>query len=114
MDAACAQLGARAKARAGNERAEHERKVAACAEREGSAKGPEPKPSAEMPGPDEQINLTDDAARLMGKSKREGCTQRYTARHHNLWKAMASLSQNTMTGSKQRAGRGLHFHPARF
>ena len=44
MDAACAQIEARAKARAQAEQAEYKRKVAARAEREGSAKGPEPKP----------------------------------------------------------------------
>ena len=79
MDAACARLEARAKARAENERAEYERKVAARAGREGSAKGPEPKPPADTPGPDEQINLTDPDARLMRKSKREGYTQSYNA-----------------------------------
>ena len=44
MDAACAQLEAWAEARALAEQAEYERKVAARAERAGSAKGPAPKP----------------------------------------------------------------------
>jgi transposase len=79
MDAACAQLEARAQARAAAERADYERKVAAREEREGSAKGPEPKPPQATPAPDEQINLTDPDARLMRKSKREGYTQSYNA-----------------------------------
>ena len=79
MDNACAQLEARAKARADAERADYERKVAARAEREGSAKGPEPKPPRDTPEPDEQINLTDADANLMRKSKREGYTQSYNA-----------------------------------
>lgn len=79
MDRACAQLEARAKARAEAERAEYERKIAARAAREGSAKGPEPKPPQDTPEPGEQINLTDADARLMRKSKREGYTQSYNA-----------------------------------
>jgi hypothetical protein len=79
MDTACAQLEARAQARAAAEQAEYERKVAARAEREGSAKGPEPKPPRATPEPDEQINLSDPDARLMRKSKREGYTQSYNA-----------------------------------
>jgi transposase len=79
MDAACAQLEARAKARAQAEQAEYERKVAARAAREGSSKGPEPRPPSATPEPDEQINLSDPDARLMRKSKREGYTQSYNA-----------------------------------
>jgi transposase len=79
MDAACAQLEARAQARAAAERADYERKVAAREQREGSTKGPEPKPPQATPAPDEQINLTDPDARLMRKSKREGYTQSYNA-----------------------------------
>lgn len=77
MDEACAQIEARAKARAQAERADYERKVAARAGREGSAKGPEPKPPKDTPEPDEQINLTDSDAHLMRKSKRESYTQSY-------------------------------------
>jgi transposase len=77
MDAACARLEARAQARAAAERADYEAKVAARAQREGSAKGPQPKPPVATPAPDEQINLTDPDARLMRKSKREGYTQSY-------------------------------------
>ena len=77
MDAACAQLEARARARAEAEKAEYEAKLAAREQREGSAKGPEPKPPQDTPEPDEQINLTDPDARLMRKSKREGYTQSY-------------------------------------
>jgi len=79
MDAACAQLEARAQARAAAERADYEQKVAAREQREGSAKGPEPKPPKGTPEPDEQINLTDPDARLMRKSKRESYTQSYNA-----------------------------------
>jgi len=79
MDAACAQLEARAQARATAERADYERKIAAREQREGSAKGSEPKPPQATPEPDEQINLTDPDARLMRKSKREGYTQSYNA-----------------------------------
>lgn len=79
MDQACARLEERAQARARVERAEYERKVAARQEREGSAKGPEPKPPSGTPAPDEQINLTDPDARLMRKNKREGYTQSYNA-----------------------------------
>ena len=77
MDEACAQLEARAAARAQAERADYERKVAARAEREGSSKGPEPKAPKDTPESDAQINLTDADARLMRKSKREGYTQSY-------------------------------------
>ena len=79
MDQACAQLEARAQARAAAERADYERKVATRQAREGSAKGPEPKPPQATPEPDEQINLTDPDARLMRKNKREGYTQSYNA-----------------------------------
>jgi transposase len=79
MDAACAQLEARAQARAEAERADYERKVAAREARDGSAKGPQPKPPQATPEPEEQINLTDPEARLMRKSKREGYTQSYNA-----------------------------------
>lgn len=79
MDAACAQLEVRAQVRAAAERADYERKVAAREQREGSAKGPEPKPPKGTPEPDEQINLTDPDARLMRKSKRESYTQSYNA-----------------------------------
>jgi len=79
MDAACAQLEARAQARATAERADYERRIAAREQREGSAKGPEPKPPQATPEPEEQINLTDPDARLMRKSKREGYTQSYNA-----------------------------------
>ena len=71
MEEACAQLETRAKARAEAERADYERKVAARAEREGSAKGPEPKPPKDTPEPGAQIKLTDADAPLMRKSKRE-------------------------------------------
>lgn len=77
MDQACARLEQRAKARAEPERADYERKVAARAQRQGSAKGPEPQPPNDTPEPEEQINLTDPDARLMRKSKREGYTQSY-------------------------------------
>lgn len=79
MEQACAQMEARAKARAEAEQAEHERKVAARNEREGSKKGPKPKPPRGTPEPQEQINLTDPDARLMRKNKREGYTQSYNA-----------------------------------
>ena len=75
MDKACTQLETRAKARAQAGRAEYERKVAARAERQGSAKGPEPKPPKDTPEPDEPINLTDADAPLLRKSQREGYTQ---------------------------------------
>lgn len=79
MDAACAQLEARAKARAEAERADYEGKLRAREQREGSTKGPWPKPPSDTPQPKEQINLTDPDARLMRKSKREGYTQSYNA-----------------------------------
>jgi transposase len=77
MDQACVRLEARAQARAADQRAEYERKVAARQERGGS--GPGPKPPSGTPAPEEQINLTDPDARLMRKSKREGYTQSYNA-----------------------------------
>ena len=77
MDAACAQLEARAQARAAAEKADYERQVAARDQRQGSAKGPVPQPPPATPEPDEQINLTDPDARLMRKNKREGYTQSY-------------------------------------
>lgn len=48
----------------------------ARAQREGSAKGPEPKPPKATPEPDEPINLTDPDARLT--RKRKGSTPRAT------------------------------------
>lgn len=77
MEAACAKLEERAKARAQQEKAEYERKLAAREERGGG--GPAPKPPAETPEPDEQINLTDADAHLMRKNAREGYTQSYNA-----------------------------------
>ena len=79
MDDACARLEQRAQARAAAEHADYERKVAAREQREGSDKGPAPKPPQDKPEPDEQINLTDPDARLMRKSKRESYTQSYNA-----------------------------------
>jgi len=79
MDAACAALEARAQTRAAEERAEYEKKLAAREQREGSAKGPEPQPPQDTPGPDAQINLTDPESNLMRKSKRESYTQSYNA-----------------------------------
>jgi transposase len=77
MDAACARLEQRAQERAERERADYEAKVAARAQRAGSAKGPEPQPPQATPAPDAQINLTDPDARLMRKSQRESYTQSY-------------------------------------
>lgn len=77
MEAACAQLEQRARERAAAERADCQCKVAAREQREGSAKGPAPKPPKATPEPEEQINLTDPDARLMRKSKRDGYTQSY-------------------------------------
>jgi transposase len=79
MDEACAQLEARAKARAAQEQAEYESKVAAREEREGNKKGRDPKPPEDTPRPDERINLTDADAHLMRKSKSDGYTQSYNA-----------------------------------
>ena len=79
MDEACAQLEERARARAEAERADYERKVAAREERDGSRKGPKPKPPHGTPEPDEQINLTDADSQLMRKSRREAYGQSYNA-----------------------------------
>ena len=79
MDAARAQLAARAQARAAQERAEYESKVAARQEQVGGAKGRPPKEPSATPGPQETINLTDPDAHLMRKSKSEGYTQSYNA-----------------------------------
>ena len=68
MDAACAQLKARA--RAEQERAEYESKLAAREQREGSAKGPAPQPPSDTPTPDEQINLTGRAAHAQKQTRR--------------------------------------------
>jgi hypothetical protein len=77
MDAACAELQKRAHERAAREQAEYERKLVARKERGG--KGPAPKPPSAETKADEQVNLTDAAARLMRKNKREGYTQSYNA-----------------------------------
>src|SRR5262245_39109310 len=79
MDEACATLEARAKARAQAERADYEKKLAERQRREGSAKGPDPKPPKDTPEPDEQINLTDPQSQLMRKTKRDGFVQAYNA-----------------------------------
>jgi len=80
MEAACAQLEARAQARAEAERAGYERKLAEREQREPSRKGPPLKPpGATGPRPREQINLTDADARIMRKSQRESFSQSYNA-----------------------------------
>jgi len=79
MDAACAQMEARAQARAVQEKAAYEVKLAAREKQDGSPKGRPPVEPSSTPAPDEQINLTDADARLMRKSKREGFTQSYNA-----------------------------------
>jgi transposase len=79
MDAACAQLEARAQARAAQEKAEYEAKLAARAERPASSKGRPPVEPRSTPAPEERINLTDAEAQLMRKSKSEGYTQSYNA-----------------------------------
>lgn len=80
MEAACAQLEARAQARAEAERAEYERKLAEREQREPSRKGPPLKPpGVSGPGPSEQVNLTDADARIMRKSQRESFQQSYNA-----------------------------------
>ena len=73
------RLERRAKERAKAEQAEYERKVGARDKRNGSRKGPKPKPPKATPDDHEQINLTDSDSRLMRKSKREGYTQSYNA-----------------------------------
>jgi hypothetical protein len=78
MDAACAQLAARAQARAAQEKAEYEAKLAARAERQGPQGRPPVEPRS-TPAPEDPINLTDPDARLMRKSKSEGYTQSYNA-----------------------------------
>jgi hypothetical protein len=78
MDAACAQLEARAQARAAQEKAEYESKLAARAEREGPQGRPPVEPCS-TPAPEERINLTDADAQLMRQSKSEGYTQSYNA-----------------------------------
>lgn len=79
MSEACAAIEARAKARAAAEAAEYERKVAAREQRPGKKNGPRPKPPSPTPAPDEPINLTDPAAKLMRKSQCDGYTQSYNA-----------------------------------
>jgi chromatin segregation and condensation protein Rec8/ScpA/Scc1 (kleisin family) len=98
MDAACARLEQRAQARAAAERADYERKVATREQREGSAKGPEPKPPKETPAPDAQINLTDPDARLMRKSKRESYTQSYNAQ------AVVDAGESRLIGGQRVSG----------
>ena len=79
LDAACARLEAQAKARAENERAEYERKVAAREKRQGRRKGKRIKPPREVPEESEQSNLTDPDSRLMRKNKRSEYRQAYNA-----------------------------------
>jgi transposase len=79
LDAARQRLEAQAKARAEAERADWEAKVAAREARTGRAKGKHPKLPDDMPGPDEQSNLTDPDSRLMRKSKPHEYRQAYNA-----------------------------------
>jgi len=79
MEAACAQLEARAKARAEAERTEYERKLVQRQQREPGRKGAPPKPPEATVGSKEQINLTDADARIMCKSRRESFQQSYNA-----------------------------------
>jgi transposase len=79
LDAARQRLEAQAKARAAAERAAWEAKVAAREARTGRAKGKQPKLPDDMPGPDEQSNLTDPDSRLMRKSKPHEYRQAYNA-----------------------------------
>ena len=73
------KLEQRAKARAEAERAEYERKLRERSKRAGSRKGPKPKPPSAAPGPEEQINLTDEDSGIMRKSKRSEYQQAYNA-----------------------------------
>lgn len=77
MEAARKRLEAQAKRRARAERKHYEEKLAAREQREGSGKGPEPKPPSETPEPGQQTNLTDGDSGLMRKSKRRSYTQSY-------------------------------------
>ena len=69
LDAACKRLEAQAKARAEQERGEHEAKLHAREQRQGKRKGKKPKPPDQRPGNGEQSNLTDPDSRLMRKNK---------------------------------------------
>lgn len=79
LDAARQRLEAQAKARAAAERADYQAKVTAREARKGRAKGKQPKPPNDTPGPDEQSNLSDPDSRLMRKSKRYEYRQAYNA-----------------------------------
>jgi len=79
MEAACAQLEARAQARAAAERAEYERKLSEREQRESWPKGRPPKAPESTPKPRDQVNLTDADARIMRKSQRESFSQSYNA-----------------------------------
>ena len=79
LEAARQRLEAQAAARAETERADYEAKVAAREKRTGRAKGKHPKPPDEMPGADEQSNLSDPDSRLMRKSKHHEYRQAYNA-----------------------------------
>lgn len=74
---AAARLEAEAAARAAEEQAAYEEKLAAWEERNGRGRGP--KPPDPTPQPDEQVNLTDPDSRLMRKSKRHEYRQAYNA-----------------------------------
>ncbi len=79
LDAACERLESQAKARAENERADYERKVAAREARSGKRKGKKPKPPDDTPGGSTQTNLSDPDSALMRKSKRHEYRQSYNA-----------------------------------
>jgi len=79
LDEARAELEARAKARAAQERAAYERNVAEREQRAGKRKGKRIQPPAEAPKATDQINLTDADSALMRKNKRSEYRQGYNA-----------------------------------
>jgi len=77
MEAARKRLEEQALQRAETEKRDYEKKLAAREERQGSSKGPKPKPPEDTPDGRRQTNLTDGDSGLMRKSKRESYTQSY-------------------------------------
>ncbi len=77
LDEACARLEAEAAARAEEERADYEERLAAWEARKGA--GRKPTAPDDVPPPDRQGNLTDPDSQLMRKSTRHEFRQAYNA-----------------------------------
>jgi hypothetical protein len=79
MQQARKELEQQARRRAESQQEAYQEKLRRREQREGSRKGPKPKPPKETPEPYDQVNLTDPDSRIMCKNKRSEYRQAYNA-----------------------------------